>query len=117
MSTIDTDGTDLEGRLAKVKEFVDTETVKTDKAVSALKEAEKSKKRESYNKANVLISELTAPDKKLIARLNEADTVIAAEEEKKLLLKKQNKIRLSLKRLRMQRLLPKKKSKPIALLQ
>lgn len=82
MSTIDTEGTDLEGRLAKVKEFVDTETAKTDKAVAALEEAEKSKKRESYDKANGLISELTAPDEKLIARLKEADTVIAAEEEK-----------------------------------
>ncbi|MCM3512251.1 hypothetical protein [Carnobacterium inhibens] len=82
MSIIDTEGTDLEGRLAKVKGFVDTETEKTEKAVAALEEAEKSKKRESYNKANGLISELTAPDEKLTARLKEADTVIAAEEEK-----------------------------------
>lgn len=82
IAAMDIEGTDLEQRLANVKEFVDLEKVKTEEAVAALEEAEESNKRESYDKASVLISELTAPDEKLIARLSEADTVITIEEEK-----------------------------------
>lgn len=83
ITVIDVEGTELKERLANVKTFIDEEKQKTDNAVLALKEAEESKKREDYDKADTLISELAISNEQLTIRLREVETVVVAEETRK----------------------------------
>lgn len=83
ITVMDVEGTELKERLANVKTFIDEEKQKTDNAVLALKEAEESKKREDYDKADTLISGLAISNEQLTTRLREVETVVVAEETRK----------------------------------